>query len=66
MKRELPIVDGHDHPALTVRPSTPARSVVRRGDLTTPLTYRGMARSWRGAYEEWMPTNDEQRPFVAT
>jgi len=24
-------------------------------DLATPLTYWGMARSWRGAFEGWMP-----------
>jgi phytoene dehydrogenase-like protein len=27
-------------------------------DLATPLTYWNMARSWRGAYEGWMPNAD--------
>jgi phytoene dehydrogenase-like protein len=27
-------------------------------DVATPLTYWGMARSWRGAYEGWMPTSE--------
>jgi phytoene dehydrogenase-like protein len=31
------------------------RSVVRMTDLATPLTYWGMARAWRGAFEGWMP-----------
>ena len=31
------------------------RSVVRMTDLATPLTYWGRTRSWRGAYEGWMP-----------
>jgi phytoene dehydrogenase-like protein len=25
-------------------------------DVATPLTYWNMARSWRGAYEGWMPS----------
>jgi phytoene dehydrogenase-like protein len=29
---------------------------VRMTDLATPLTYWNMARSWRGAFEGWMPT----------
>lgn len=32
------------------------RPLVRMTDLATPLTYWNMARSWRGAYEGWMPT----------
>jgi phytoene dehydrogenase-like protein len=32
------------------------RSLVRMTDLATPLTYWSMARSWRGAYEGWMPS----------
>ncbi len=31
------------------------RAAVRMTDVTTPLTYWGMTRSWRGAYEGWMP-----------
>jgi phytoene dehydrogenase-like protein len=27
-------------------------------DIATPLTYWNMARSWRGAYEGWMPRGD--------
>ena len=27
-------------------------------DLATPLTYWNMARSWRGAFEGWMPNRD--------
>jgi phytoene dehydrogenase-like protein len=34
------------------------RSSVRMIDVATPLTYWGMARSWRGAYEGWMPSAD--------
>lgn len=30
-------------------------AAVRMTDIATPLTYWGMARSWRGAYEGWMP-----------
>jgi phytoene dehydrogenase-like protein len=32
------------------------RPAVRMTDVTTPLTYWGMTRSWRGAYEGWMPS----------
>jgi phytoene desaturase len=32
------------------------RSAVRVRDIATPLTYWSMARSWRGAFEGWMPT----------
>ncbi|HVW24489.1 MAG TPA: NAD(P)/FAD-dependent oxidoreductase [Polyangiaceae bacterium] len=32
------------------------RDAVRMIDVATPLTYWNMARSWRGAYEGWMPT----------
>lgn len=31
------------------------RSAVEVTDIATPLTYWGMARSWRGAYEGWTP-----------
>jgi phytoene dehydrogenase-like protein len=34
------------------------RSAVRVVDLATPLTYWGMARSWRGSYEGWMPRGE--------
>lgn len=34
------------------------RSSVRATDVATPLTFWGMARSWRGAYEGWMPSGD--------
>ncbi|MCA9675595.1 MAG: NAD(P)/FAD-dependent oxidoreductase [Kofleriaceae bacterium] len=34
------------------------RAAVRMTDLATPLTYWNMARSWRGAFEGWMPTGD--------
>jgi phytoene dehydrogenase-like protein len=34
------------------------RAKLRMIDLATPLTYWGMARSWRGAYEGWMPTSE--------
>jgi len=34
------------------------RSLVRMTDLATPLTYWGLARSWRGAYEGWMPSSE--------
>jgi phytoene dehydrogenase-like protein len=30
---------------------------VRMRDIATPLTYWSMARSWRGAYEGWMPSS---------
>jgi len=32
------------------------REAVRMIDVATPLTYWNMARSWRGAYEGWMPS----------
>ena len=32
------------------------RDTVRMIDVATPLTYWNMARSWRGAYEGWMPS----------
>lgn len=31
------------------------KAAARVSDLATPLTFWGMARSWRGAYEGWMP-----------
>jgi len=31
------------------------RDAVRAVDIATPLTYWSMARSWRGAFEGWMP-----------
>jgi phytoene dehydrogenase-like protein len=34
------------------------RPGVRMVDIATPLTYWNMARSWRGAYEGWLPTAD--------
>jgi phytoene desaturase len=34
------------------------RHAVRMVDVATPLTYWGMARSWRGAYEGWLPNAD--------
>lgn len=34
------------------------RAGVHMIDVATPLTYWGMARSWRGAYEGWMPSAD--------
>ncbi len=27
-------------------------------DVATPLTYWGMARAWRGAFEGWMPSGE--------
>jgi phytoene dehydrogenase-like protein len=32
---------------------------VRMTDLATPLTFWAKARSWRGAYEGWMPSGEE-------
>jgi phytoene dehydrogenase-like protein len=32
-------------------------SSVRLADVATPLTYWNKARSWRGAYEGWMPAS---------
>jgi phytoene dehydrogenase-like protein len=41
-----------------LEPHFPAiRSAVRLVDVATPLTYWNMARSWRGAYEGWMPSS---------
>ena len=34
------------------------RPSVRVTDIVTPLTYWSMARSWRGAYEGWMPSGE--------
>jgi phytoene desaturase len=34
------------------------RAALRVTDIATPLTYWNMARSWRGAYEGWMPNAD--------
>jgi phytoene desaturase len=34
------------------------RGAARAVDVSTPLTYWAMARSWRGAYEGWLPTPD--------
>jgi phytoene dehydrogenase-like protein len=31
---------------------------VRMTDVATPLTYWSMSRSWRGAFEGWMPNSD--------
>jgi phytoene desaturase len=33
-------------------------SAVRVVDVATPLSYWSMARSWRGAFEGWMPSPD--------
>jgi phytoene dehydrogenase-like protein len=33
------------------------RASVRMTDVATPLTYWNMARSWRGAYEGWLPSS---------
>jgi phytoene desaturase len=34
------------------------RGAARAVDVATPLTFWSMARSWRGAYEGWLPTTD--------
>lgn len=34
------------------------QDAVRMTDVATPLTYWSMARSWRGAYEGWMPNTE--------
>lgn len=34
------------------------RAAVRLRDVATPLTYWSTARSWRGAFEGWLPTTD--------
>jgi hypothetical protein len=34
------------------------RPAIRMVDVATPLTYWRTARSWRGAYEGWLPTSD--------
>ena len=34
------------------------RESVRMTDIATPITYWNMARSWRGAYEGFMPTSE--------
>lgn len=42
-----------------IEPHVPGVSAaVRMTDVATPLTYWGMARSWRGAYEGWEPNGD--------
>jgi phytoene dehydrogenase-like protein len=38
---------------------------VRMTDIATPLTYWNMARSWRGAYEGWMPSSESVFGHVA-
>ncbi len=38
------------------------RARVRMTDIATPLTFWSSARSWRGAYEGWMPRGDS--PFT--
>jgi len=35
------------------------RGAVRVTDVATPLTFWSMARSWRGAYEGWLPTRED-------
>ena len=48
-----------DHALSALEPHFPGlRDGVRMTDLATPLTYWGMARSWRGAYEGWMPSSE--------
>jgi phytoene dehydrogenase-like protein len=43
----------------TLEPLFPEiRPAVRETDIVTPLTYWNMARSWRGAYEGWIPTGE--------
>jgi phytoene dehydrogenase-like protein len=37
---------------------------VRVTDVATPLTYWGMARSWRGAFEGWMPETQSAMQHV--
>lgn len=37
---------------------------VRMTDIATPLTYWRQTRSWRGAYEGWMPNLDTMRGHV--
>jgi phytoene dehydrogenase-like protein len=34
------------------------RAAARVRDVATPLTFWNMARSWRGAYEGWMPSSE--------
>jgi phytoene dehydrogenase-like protein len=34
------------------------RAAVRLRDIATPITYWSMARSWRGAFEGWMPNSN--------
>jgi phytoene dehydrogenase-like protein len=34
------------------------RAAVRVTDMATPLTYWSVARSWRGAFEGWLPSPD--------
>jgi len=38
------------------KPFPSLRSSLRMTDVATPLTFWTMARSWRGAYEGWMPS----------
>ncbi|MFO0745412.1 MAG: NAD(P)/FAD-dependent oxidoreductase [Myxococcota bacterium] len=35
------------------------RDAVRMTDVATPLSFWSMARSWRGAFEGWMPSSDD-------
>lgn len=47
-----------DSVQLALEQALPAlRGAVRVVDVATPLTFWGMARSWRGAYEGWMPSS---------
>lgn len=41
------------------------RAAVEITDLATPLTFWNMARSWRGAYEGWMPNREGMFGHVA-
>ncbi len=48
-----------EHALTALKPHLPGlEDAVRMIDLATPLTYWGMARSWRGAYEGWMPSSE--------
>jgi phytoene dehydrogenase-like protein len=41
-----------------LEPYVPIAAAVRMTDVATPLTYWNMARSWRGAFEGWLPSPD--------
>ncbi|MGZ5971530.1 MAG: phytoene desaturase family protein [Polyangiales bacterium] len=50
VERALELVETH-------LPYPGFRKIVRVTDIATPITYWNMARSWRGAFEGWMPRN---------